>query len=109
MNEFYGQQLMPQQYGDLAPQGFFGGLLGAPLGGLIGRGIGGLFGNANLGRQIGSAAGGIGGNSNYNSYNSNYNSSYNNSNSCSRRKWRSSHRRAGLATSSKAWAGRWAA
>ena len=53
MNEFYGQQLTPQQYGDLAPQGFFGGLLGAPLGGLIGRGIG--------GRQIGQAAGGIGG------------------------------------------------
>lgn len=61
MNEFYGQQLTPQQYGELAPQGFFGGLLGAPLGGLIGRGIGGLFGNANLGRQIGQAAGGIGG------------------------------------------------
>ncbi|WP_229260609.1 hypothetical protein [Duganella alba] len=53
--------MMPQQYGDLAPQGFLGGLIGAPLGGLIGRGIGGLFGNANLGRQIGSAAGGIGG------------------------------------------------
>jgi len=61
MNEFYPQQLMAQQYGELAPQGFFGGLLGAPLGGLIGRGIGGLFGNANLGRQIGQAAGGIGG------------------------------------------------
>jgi hypothetical protein len=64
MNEFqqyYGQQIAPQQYGELAPQGFLGGLIGAPLGGLIGRGIGGLFGNANLGRQIGSAAGGIGG------------------------------------------------
>ena len=64
MNEFqqyYGQQLLPQQLGELAPQGFFGGLLGAPLGGLIGRGIGGLFGNANLGRSIGQAAGGIGG------------------------------------------------
>ena len=64
MNEFqqyYGQQFAPQQYGELAPQGFLGGLLGAPLGGLIGRGIGGLFGNPNLGRQIGQAAGGIGG------------------------------------------------
>jgi hypothetical protein len=67
MNEFqqyYGQQLAqqltPQQLG-LAPQGFLGGILGAPLGGLIGRGIGGLFGNANLGRQIGQTAGGIGG------------------------------------------------
>jgi hypothetical protein len=60
MNEYqqyYGQQ----QLGGLAPQGFLGGLLGAPLGGLIGRGIGGLFGNANLGSQIGQAAGGIGG------------------------------------------------
>jgi hypothetical protein len=47
--------------GQLAPQGFFGGLIGAPLGGLIGRGIGGLFGNANLGHQIGQYAGGIGG------------------------------------------------
>jgi hypothetical protein len=59
MNEYqnvpYG---MEQQY---APQGFFGGLLGAPLGGLIGRGIGGLLGNPNLGRQIGQTAGGIGG------------------------------------------------
>ncbi|MQA19609.1 hypothetical protein [Rugamonas rivuli] len=64
MNEFqqyYGQQLAPQQLGGLAPQGFFGGLLGAPLGGLIGRGIGGLFGNSRLGNQIGQAAGGIGG------------------------------------------------
>jgi len=49
---------MDQQY---APQGFFGGLIGAPLGGLIGRGIGGLLGNPNLGRQIGQTAGGIGG------------------------------------------------
>jgi hypothetical protein len=58
MNEF-------QNYGvgagQLAPQGIFGSLLGAPLGGLIGRGIGGLFGNANLGRQIGQTAGGLGG------------------------------------------------
>jgi hypothetical protein len=54
MNEsMYGQQF--------APQGFFGGLLGAPLGGLAGRGIGGLFGNPNLGSQIGQIAGGIGG------------------------------------------------
>jgi hypothetical protein len=57
MNEYqqyYGQQLAQQ---GLAPQGFLGGILGAPLGGLIGRGIGGLFGNA----KIGQAAGGIGG------------------------------------------------
>jgi hypothetical protein len=59
MNEFqtipYG---MEQQY---APQGFFGGLLGAPLGGLIGKGIGGLFGNAQMGNKIGQWAGGVGG------------------------------------------------
>ncbi|NVD72595.1 hypothetical protein D0T25_15910 [Duganella sp. BJB488] len=64
MNEYqqyYAQQLAPQQFGGLAPQGFFGSLLGAPLGGLIGRGIGGLFGNSHLGSQIGQAAGGIGG------------------------------------------------
>jgi 16S rRNA C1402 N4-methylase RsmH len=67
MNEF--QQNFPAGYNaaagypsqQLAPQGFFGGLLGAPLGGLVGRGIGGLFGNANLGSQIGQFAGGIGG------------------------------------------------
>jgi len=61
MNEYqqyYGQQLAQQ---GLAPQGFLGGILGAPLGGLIGRGIGGLFGNASLGNKIGQAAGGIGG------------------------------------------------
>ena len=79
MNEFqqyYGQQLAPQQMGQmgqmghigqmgqmggLAPMGFLGGMFGAPLGGLIGRGIGGLFGNAKLGNQIGQMAGGIGG------------------------------------------------
>ena len=59
MNEFqtipYG---MEQQY---APQGFLGGLLGAPLGGLIGKGIGGLFGNAQMGNKIGQWAGGVGG------------------------------------------------
>ncbi|USX16482.1 hypothetical protein NHH88_12150 [Oxalobacteraceae bacterium OTU3CAMAD1] len=73
MNEFqqyYGQQLAPQQMGPMgqmgqmggmAPMGFLGGMFGAPLGGLIGRGIGGLFGNAKLGNQIGQMAGGIGG------------------------------------------------
>lgn len=45
----------------LAPQGFFGSLLGGPVGGLIGNGIGGLFGNPTLGRQIGQTAGTIGG------------------------------------------------
>jgi hypothetical protein len=58
MNEFQNAGYGEQQF---APQGFFGGLLGAPLGGLIGRGIGGLLGNQNLGRQIGQFAGGIGG------------------------------------------------
>src|SRR5471032_971176 len=56
------QQLAQQQLAQgLAPQGFFGGLIGAPLGGLIGRGIGGMLGNSNLGHQIGQLAGGIGG------------------------------------------------
>jgi len=45
----------------LAPQGVFGGLFGAPLGGMIERGIGGMFGNSSLGGQIGQMAGGIGG------------------------------------------------
>ncbi|MES2295390.1 MAG: hypothetical protein V4582_00025 [Pseudomonadota bacterium] len=59
MNEI---QQYPVAYGSqLAPQGFFGGLIGAPLGGLIGRGIGGLFGNAGMGSHIGQLAGGIGG------------------------------------------------
>ncbi|MES2318226.1 MAG: hypothetical protein V4631_12120 [Pseudomonadota bacterium] len=60
MNEF---QNAGYGYGDpqFAPQGFLGGLLGAPLGGLIGRGVGSLFGNARLGNQIGQFAGGIGG------------------------------------------------
>lgn len=65
MNEFQqlgvGQQAGQQFQPELAPQGFFGSVLGAPLGSLIGRGIGGLFGNAQLGSQIGQAAGGIGG------------------------------------------------
>ena len=47
--------------GQLAPQGFLGGLIGAPLGGLIGKGVGGLFGRPDLGSQIGNIAGGIGG------------------------------------------------
>src|SRR5471030_1838657 len=56
------QQLAQQQLAQgLAPQGYFGSLIGAPLGGLIGRGIGGLLGNSNLGNQIGQIAGGIGG------------------------------------------------
>ncbi len=62
MNEFqnqnYGAGYGEQQF---APQGFLGGILGAPLGGLIGRGIGGLLGNSQLGGQIGQFAGGIGG------------------------------------------------
>jgi hypothetical protein len=62
MNEFqtmgYGAGYGEQQF---APQGFLGGMFGAPLGGLIGRGIGGLFGNQHLGGQIGQFAGGIGG------------------------------------------------
>ncbi len=61
MQEYQNLPLAYAQGAQLAPQGFFGGLLGAPLGGLIGRGIGGLFGNAGLGNQIGQMAGGIGG------------------------------------------------
>ncbi|WP_374363290.1 hypothetical protein [Pseudoduganella danionis] len=60
LQQYYANAMLPQP-GGLAPQGFFGGLIGAPLGGLIGRGIGGLFGNSQLGHQIGQAAGGIGG------------------------------------------------
>lgn len=61
MNEF--QQLGYAGMGEqqFAPQGFLGGMFGAPLGGMIGRGIGGLLGNANLGGQIGQVAGGLGG------------------------------------------------
>jgi hypothetical protein len=63
MNEFQqlgvGQPQLGQQ--QLAPQGFLGGLIGAPLGGLVGRGIGSLFGYPQLGGQIGQYAGGIGG------------------------------------------------
>ncbi|HYD94057.1 MAG TPA: glycine zipper family protein [Noviherbaspirillum sp.] len=55
------QAYAQQQQQQLAPQGFFGSLLGAPLGGLAGKGIGSLFGNPNLGAQIGQIAGGIGG------------------------------------------------
>ncbi len=62
MNEFqtagYGVGMGDQQF---APQGFLGGMFGAPLGGLLGRGIGGLLGNSQLGNQIGQIAGGIGG------------------------------------------------
>src|SRR4051812_13050490 len=60
MNEFQNGGL-GMGTGQLAPQGFFGGLIGAPLGGLIGRGIGGLFGNSGMGKNIGQFAGGIGG------------------------------------------------
>jgi len=60
LQQYYAGAMQPPQIG-LAPQGFFGSLLGAPLGGLIGRGIGGLLGNSQLGNQIGQAAGGIGG------------------------------------------------
>lgn len=60
LQQYYAGAMLPQQ-GGLAPQGFFGSLLGAPLGGLIGRGIGGLLGNSQLGNQIGQMAGGIGG------------------------------------------------
>ena len=57
-----GVSPFPGPYGQqLAPQGFFGGLLGGPLGGLIGGGIGGLLGNPNLGRQIGQTIGTVGG------------------------------------------------
>jgi hypothetical protein len=61
MNEFQGYQAGMGIGGQLAPQGFFGGLIGAPLGGLIGKGVGSLFGRPELGSQIGNIAGGIGG------------------------------------------------
>lgn len=65
MNEFQtagcGIGMGEQQMAQLAPQGFLGGMFGAPLGGLLGRGIGGLLGNSQLGNQIGQVAGGIGG------------------------------------------------
>lgn len=62
--QFY-QSAVPQfggAYGQqVAPQGFFGSLLGGPLGGLIGGGIGGLVGNPTLGRQLGQTIGTVGG------------------------------------------------
>ena len=58
MNEYQQYGLGQQQ---LAPQGFLGGMFGAPLGGIIGKGIGGIFGNPGLGNRIGEMAGGIGG------------------------------------------------
>lgn len=72
MNEFQqfgiGQASAPQQFSpqsfpqqQLAPQGWLGSMIGAPLGGLAGRAIGGLFDNPQLGGQIGQYAGGIGG------------------------------------------------
>jgi hypothetical protein len=61
MNPYYGYGYVPQGYGEIAPQGFFGSLLGGIGGGLAGKAIGGLFGNPTLGEQIGNVAGGIGG------------------------------------------------
>jgi len=61
----YGQQpqyTQPGQYGlpqELAPQGFFGNLLGQ-IGKPLGNVIGGAFGNSTLGGQIGSVAGQLG-------------------------------------------------
>jgi hypothetical protein len=55
----YAQQAAAQQQQQLAPQGFFGNLLGQvgqPLGGIIG----GAFGNAGLGNTIGGIAGQLG-------------------------------------------------
>jgi hypothetical protein len=49
------------QAAQLAPQGFFGGILGSALGGLGGGAIGNLFGNRDLGENIGRIAGGAGG------------------------------------------------
>lgn len=57
----FSPQSFPQQQQQLAPQGWLGSMIGAPLGGLAGRAIGGLFDNPQLGGQIGQYAGGIGG------------------------------------------------
>lgn len=54
-----GQSAQPGQAGQMAPQGWFGNLIGA-VGQPLGSAIGGMFGNANLGGQIGGAASQIG-------------------------------------------------
>src|SRR5207244_9881408 len=58
------QMLVPQTYPSvggvqLAPQGFFGNLLGQ-LAGPAGQAFGGLFGQPQIGSQIGQALGGLG-------------------------------------------------
>ena len=54
----YAQAQQQDGNGQLAPQGFFGGLLGSALGGLGGGAIGRALGNRNLGQNIGRVAGG---------------------------------------------------
>ena len=54
----YAQVQQQDANGQLAPQGFFGGLAGSVLGGLGGGAIGRAFGNRNLGQNIGRIAGG---------------------------------------------------
>ena len=54
----YQQQQQQDAGGQLAPQGFLGGLAGSVLGGLGGGAIGKAFGNRNLGRNIGRGVGG---------------------------------------------------
>ncbi|CCE03771.1 hypothetical protein BRAS3809_7930002 [Bradyrhizobium sp. STM 3809] len=55
-----GQRFLPFEAApDLAPQGFFGNLLGQ-VGAPLGSAIGGYFGNRNLGNQIGGIAGQLG-------------------------------------------------
>jgi hypothetical protein len=52
-----GQQQQP--YGQVAPQGFFGDILGS-VGAPLGQAVGGFFGNPQLGGQLGGLAGQFG-------------------------------------------------
>jgi hypothetical protein len=58
----YGTPAIPLSYiPQLAPQGFFGNLVGGPVGGFPGSTFGGVLGNPTLGRQVGQTIGTVGG------------------------------------------------